>query len=95
MGYHPRAEIMEFPNSLPGVETRIEEWTEARRQVREAILIAQQKWAHSKYLGRTFKIGEKVWLEGCNLRTEQPTTKLVPKHHGPFLIKRVLSPITY
>jgi hypothetical protein len=36
-----------------------------------------------------------VWLEGRNLRTEQPTAKLAPKHHGPFLIKKVLSPITY
>jgi hypothetical protein len=74
---------------------RIMEWTQARQQVREAILIAQQRWAHSKYLGRTFKIGEKVWLEGRNLQTEQPTAKLAPKHHGPFSIKKVLSPITY
>jgi hypothetical protein len=95
MGYHPRANITSFPNTLPGVETWIEEWTEARQQVREAILIAQQRWAHSKYLGQTFKIGDKVWLEGHNLRTEQPTAKLVPKHHGPFPIKKVLSPITY
>jgi hypothetical protein len=59
------------------------------------MLIAQQQWAHSKYLGRTFKIGDKVWLEGRNLRMEQPTAKLVLKHHGPFPIKKVLSPITY
>jgi hypothetical protein len=95
MGYHPRANITPFPNSLPGVETHIEEWTQARQQVQEAILIAQQQWAHSKYLGQTFKIGDKVWLEGRNLRTEQPTAKLAPKHHRPFLIKKVLSPITY
>jgi hypothetical protein len=36
-----------------------------------------------------------VWLEGRNLRTEQPTAKLAPKRHGPFPIKKVLSPITY
>jgi hypothetical protein len=95
MGYHPRANISPFPNTLPGVETWIEEWTQTRRQVREAILIAQQRWAHSKYLGRTFKIGDKVWLEGRNLRTEQPTAKLAPKRHGPFPIKKVLLPITY
>jgi hypothetical protein len=73
----------------------IAEWTQVRQQVREAILVAQQQWVHSKYLGRTFKIGDKVWLEGHNLRTEQPTAKLAPKHHGPFPIKKVLSPITY
>jgi hypothetical protein len=36
-----------------------------------------------------------VWLEGHNLPTEQPTAKLAPKCHGPFPIKKVLSPITY
>jgi hypothetical protein len=95
MGYHPRANLTPFPNTLPGVETRIEEWTQARQQVWEAILIAQKRWTHSKYLGQTFKIGDKVWLEGCNLKTEQPTAKLAPKCHGPFPIKNVLSPITY
>jgi hypothetical protein len=95
MGYHLRANITPFPHKLPGVEARIEEWTQARQQVREAILIAQKRWAHSKYLGWTFKIGDKVWLEGHNLRTEQPTAKLAPKRHGPFPIKKVLSPITY
>jgi hypothetical protein len=60
MGYHPRANITPFPNMLPGVKTQIEEWTQARQQVREAILIAQKRWVHSKYLGRTFKIGDKV-----------------------------------
>jgi hypothetical protein len=48
-----------------------------------------------KYLGQTFKIGDKVWLEGRNLQTEQPTAKLAPKCDGPFRIKKVLSPITY
>jgi hypothetical protein len=95
MGYHPRANITAYTNSLPGVETRIKEWNRARQQVQEAMLIAQQQWAYSKYLGRTFKIGDKVWLEGHNLQTEQPTVKLAPKHHGPFSIKKVLSPITY
>jgi hypothetical protein len=95
MGYHPRANITLFPNTLPGVETWIAEWTQARQQVHKAILITQKRWVHTRYLGRTLKIGDKVWLEGRNLRTEQPTAKLVPKRHGPFLIKKVLSPITY
>jgi hypothetical protein len=42
-----------------------------------------------------FKEGDQVWLEGCNLHLDQPSAKLAPKRHGPFTIKRVLSPITY
>jgi hypothetical protein len=49
----------------------------------------------SKKEGWTFKEEEYVWLEGRNLHLDVPSTKLAPKHHGPFLIKRVLSPITY
>ena len=42
-----------------------------------------------------FKIGDKVWVEGHNLKTDRPSIKLVAKRYGPFKIRRVLSPITY
>jgi hypothetical protein len=38
MGYHPQANITPFPNTLPGVETQIEEWTQARQQVHKLSL---------------------------------------------------------
>jgi hypothetical protein len=49
----------------------------------------------SKKEGHTFKEGDYIWLEGHNLHLDVPSAKLAPKHHGPFPIKRVLSPITY
>ena len=39
--------------------------------------------------------GDLVWLAGRNLRTSQPATKLAARHHGPFLVEQVLSPVTY
>ena len=42
-----------------------------------------------------FEEGEQVWLEGRNLKTHHPTTKLAPRRYGPFLIERKLSPVTY
>jgi hypothetical protein len=51
--------------------------------------------AQSKKEGHTFKEGDYVWLEGHNLHLDVPSAKLAPKQHGPFPIKRVLSPITY
>ncbi len=36
-----------------------------------------------------------MWLEGRHLRTNQPTTKLAPKRHGPFPIVQVMSPVNY
>jgi len=39
--------------------------------------------------------GTLVWLEGINLRTHHPTSKLAPKRYGPFPIKKVLSDVSY
>ena len=39
--------------------------------------------------------GDLVWLEGRNLRTNQPTAKLAARCHGPFPVEQVLSPVTY
>lgn len=42
-----------------------------------------------------FKLGQKVWLEGKNLRLSYATRKLAPKREGPFEIVEVLSPLNY
>ncbi len=36
-----------------------------------------------------------MWLEGRNIHTSHPTAKLAPKQYGPFLITKVLEPVTY
>ena len=40
-----------------------------------------------------FNIRDKVWLEGTNLKTTHPTTKLAPKQYGPFPITNKISDI--
>ena len=42
-----------------------------------------------------FKEGEKVWLEGKNLKIPYATKKLAPKREGLFTIKEVLTPLSY
>jgi hypothetical protein len=81
--------------TIPILELRREVWKRAREDAHKFILQAQARWAQSKKEGRTFKEGDHVWLEGRNLHLDQPSAKLAPKRHGPFVIKRVLSPITY
>jgi hypothetical protein len=95
MGYEPRADISNVPTSIPVLELRREVWKRAREDTHKFILQAQARWVQSKKEGRTFKEGDQVWLEGRNLHLDQPSAKLAPKRHGPFIIKRVLSPITY
>jgi hypothetical protein len=40
-------------------------------------------------------IGQKVWLEGTNLKTSHLTKKFTPRCYGPFPITDVISPIIY
>ncbi|VDC02145.1 unnamed protein product [Peniophora sp. CBMAI 1063] len=39
---------------------------------------------------KPFKVGDKVWLEGKNLKSVRPKAKLDAKRHGPFTITEVL-----
>ena len=42
-----------------------------------------------------YQLGDKVWLEGCNLTTTHPMVKLAPRHYGPFPITHVVSHTSY
>jgi hypothetical protein len=44
---------------------------------------------------RTFKKGEKVWLEARNLKLPYLSKKIAPKRTGPFKVTEVLSPVSY
>ena len=67
-----------------------------RQHAQDSIKHAQQlmaKRGNSKFT--PYQQGAMVWLEGVNLRTLYPTSKLAPKCYGPFPIKQVLSEVTY
>ena len=44
---------------------------------------------------RSFVIGNKVWLDSHNLKTNVKSKKLAPKQYGPFEIVKQVSPIIY
>ena len=95
MGYTPRAEIFDVTSSVPTIMLHLSDWKKAREEAQRLMIKAQKKWAQRKTLEWTFKIGDQVWLEGQNLHLDHPLIKLSLKRHGPFKIKKVLSPITY
>jgi hypothetical protein len=55
---------------------------------------AQQSWVKHRDMPK-YKEGDQVWLEGKNLRINQPTAKLVPRRYGPFRVIKVLLPVSY
>ena len=42
-----------------------------------------------------FRLGQRVWLDVKNLRLPYGSVKLAPRHHGPFQITQVISPVAY
>ena len=95
MGYSPRAEIFDVTSSISMVALRLRDWKKAQEDVQKLMIKAQKKWTKGKAPEQRYKTGDQVWLEGRNLRIDWPSTKLAPKRHGPFKIKKVLCPITY
>ncbi len=74
----------------------MEELQISRQHAQDSITHTQQMMAkrgNSKFT--PYQLGAMVWLEGVNLRTLYPMSKLAPKCYGPFPIKRVLSTVTY
>jgi hypothetical protein len=51
--------------------------------------------AHYRPTTNLWTVGQQVWLDAKNLKLPYSTAKLVPWHHGPFWITRVLSPVAY
>jgi hypothetical protein len=94
MGYHPCADYSGTPSTIPHVNTRLEQYNEARRKAQDLMRRAQQSWVQHRDTPK-YKTGDQVWLEGRHLRTSQPTTKLAPKRHGPFEVIQVMSPVNY
>ena len=98
MGHTPRAHQPHRLPSLPSIQSRIETITELRTHAQNAILHAQtlvtkQRDKNTKF--RPFIQGQKVWLEGTNLKMTHPMAKLAPRRYSPFRITQVLSPVVY
>ena len=72
MGHNLRAEIFDVVSSMPTVTPRIDLWKQARKQANELILHAQSRWRKARDKKIEFKTGDKVWLEGHNLKSDRP-----------------------
>jgi hypothetical protein len=94
MGYNPRADWVSAPSPLPQVTLRLEQLKQARETAQQMMIKAQQSWVKNRDTPK-YKEGDQVWLEGKNLRINQPTAKLAPRRHGPFKVIQVMSPVNY
>ena len=94
MGYNPHADWLDRPSPIPQVVLRINQFKEARQCAQQLMIKAQRSWVKHKDTPK-FQEGDMVWLDGCNLCIDQPMAKLAAKHHGPFRVTQVMSPVNY
>ena len=97
MGYEPTAIPLAAERSdVPAVAKRLQEIQAMRSEAQAAHELTRHRMASRKEAHFTpFQKGQKVWLEGTNLRTGYQNEKLGPKREGPFEILEVLSPQVY
>ena len=83
---------------MPSIQSQIDDIMELQTHAQNAIthaqqLVTKQRDKNTKFC--PFIKGQKVWLEGTNLKLMHPTTKLAPQRYSPFIITHVLSPVVY
>ena len=93
MGHIPRVHQVAQPVKSPTIEARMQQMKQARQDAKEALKKAADLDVPTHF--EPYQLGDKVWLEGCNLTTTHPTAKLAPKRYGPFPITCVISRTSY
>ena len=97
MGYEPRHSIpISTPLDAPDITARLTELEHLRKEIQSSLDLTNQimqQWTKGTF--QEYEKGQKVWLEGTNLKGLHPKAKLGPKHYGPFTIQQKLSPVVY
>jgi len=94
MGFTPRAHQPVRDSIVPTLEDHKKQLQTAWKLAGDTMNHAQSLWKKSLNF-QPYKKGDQVWLEGTNLCTSHPMSKLRPKRFGPFEIVEELSPVTY
>ena len=97
-GYHPRCTLQAredpFVPINPTAESLIEKFRQLHSRLRENLCHAQATYKeyHDRYAKEppSFKVGDKVWLNRKNIRTNRPSQKLDFKRLGPFPIEAIV-----
>ena len=84
---------------IPLVEERFTHMAEIREELKASLQVAADIMKHTKgdsgSEGIRYKAGDKVWLDGKNIKTTRPKAKLAAKFLGPFEVVSVIGPVSY
>src|SRR5712671_6763296 len=95
LGYTPLAHqpICDMA-TIPDIDTRMQLIKNAREQAQDALKQTQEHMIKETKF-KEFVIGQKVWLEGKNIKRPYDSPKLSPKRYGPFRVVAKISPVAY
>jgi hypothetical protein len=93
MGINPTASISTPDDAVPAAQERLKQLLSARSDAQKAL----QKRIKPLNVPRTFVQGDKVWLDGRNLKIKAPSNSraLTPRRFGPYEVIKQMSPVTY
>src|SRR5712675_327120 len=95
LGYTPLAhQPLRNTATIPDIDTRIKLINDAREQAQEALKQTQATMIKETRF-KEFEIGQKVWLEGKNIKRPYDSPKLSPKRYGPFKVVAKISSVAY
>ena len=93
LGYIPKVHQSARPFKSPSVEKQLQQIKQAREEAKEALQKATNLTLPTCF--EPYQIGDQVWLEGRNLHTTHPSSKLAPRRYSPFTITHVVSRTSY
>ena len=98
-GFNPPFTVNTGSTALPRLDERLAELKQVREEANAAqTLTAQEmikKFNKNPEKVKTFKIGDKVLIDGRNIKTSRPSKKLDHKRYGPFKIVKRIGDVSY
>src|SRR5712671_6823559 len=94
LGYTPLAHQPVQDTTVPDINTRMQLIKDAREQAQDALKQTQEAMIKETKF-KEFVIGQKVWLEGKNIKRPYDSPKLSPKRYGPFRVVAKISSMAY
>ncbi|QRV78837.1 Retrotransposable element Tf2 protein [Ceratobasidium sp. AG-Ba] len=90
-GFHPRFSIgQQLDESVPHADERANQLQAQMDKLQSSVALANKKIKHNYDLEHRapedIKVGDKVWLDARNIKTERPVAKLAAKKIGPYKV---------
>ena len=88
----------QMKQKVPATRARAEEVARMRKLLEtkwQTTFAYSLKHYDKKHTPWTFSVGDKVWLNGKNIKTVQPSKKLDYKYFGPFVVLKSIKKQAY